>query len=613
MTATEKADVMNIAEAVSVAWRPRPDSGARLTFVEREQGADSVFEYRPEIDASERVAAFGDRIDGRFGNIDWGPDGRYLAYSRAGDVRIYDAATVKETTPAPSDAFDGGPRFSPVGDCLAFVSGRGEDGNDIWIANREGGEATRMTTGANPHDDKRWAPSWSPDGESIAYIAAHDWADRDWADEVHVVNLPDGTDDRLTRGLTVSSVPSWSPDGKRLAFFAKRAAEPWYRHSEDLHLLNPATGDEEVYRVDASHQYFQQSPLWSPDGRKLYYPVRDRGEQHLEALLVDPEAHAHSVPTRVTTHDGVFGAGPVTLSPDGDRLGFVYAESDQPAHPRTLAIGGGAADLVREPDAPEGIVVPENITFESFDGAYVNAYLFRPLDAVPDNPVPTLVQCHGGGHFQFGEGWHPLEQYLTANGFAVLAIDFRGSGGYGRAFQELSMDDWHGGQVEDARAAAEFARELPFTTDDVGIYGQSWGGLMTMHSITQFPDDWDAAVEWYGVIDQFGDYDIADRIGRLLRERDLGGGPEEAEERYWQASTDWRLDRINAPLAVLHGAEDERVPVKQAKLLQDELGDHDGLNFEATIYQGEGHGFRDAETRQDAAERTCKWFDRHLR
>lgn len=613
MTATEEADIMNLAEAVSVAWRPQPAGDARLTYVEREQGADSVFEYRPDIDASERIAAFDDRIGGRFGDIDWGPDGRYLTYVREGDIRVHDTATGKETTPAPSDAFDGGPRFAPDGERLAFISGRGKAGNDVWLVDRDGGDSMRVTTGANPSDDKRWAPSWSPDGERLAYVAAHDWAGHDWADEVHVTHLADGTDDRLTSGLTVSSVPTWSPDGDRLACFAKRAAEPWYRHSEDVHLLDPDTGNTEVYRVEASHQYFQQSPLWSPDGAKLYYPVRDRGEQHLEALLINPEAHAHGVPTRVTTHDGVFGAGPITLAPDGGRFGFVYADQNQPAHPRTLATRGGVSTSVREPEAPAGIAMPENVTFESFDGAYVNAYVFQPPNASVDDPVPALVQCHGGGHFQFGEGWHPLEQYLAANGFAVIAIDFRGSGGYGRAFQELSMGDWHGGQIKDARAAAAFARELPYTTDAVGIYGQSWGGLMTMHSITQFPDVWDAAVEWYGVIDQIDDYDVADRIGRLLRERDLGGGPEEAEDLYRSASTDWRLDQVDTPLAVLHGAEDERVPVMQAQLLQEELGTRDELAFEATIYEDEGHGFRDAETRRDAAERTREWFDRHLR
>ena len=613
MTATKKADVMNIAEIISTAWRPRPTGDANLTYLEREQGTDSVFDYRVDIDAAERIVTFDDRIGGRFGDVCWGPEGQFLAYTRAGDIRIYNCVTAKETTPVPNSGFDSAPRFSPDGTQMAFISDRGGTGNDIFVIDRNGGETRQVTTGANPTDDKRWAPSWSPDGKAIAYAAAHDWNGHEWADEVHITSLVDGTDKRLTHGLTVSSVPAWSADGTQLAFFAKQAAEPWYRHSEDLHVLDPKTGDKHVYRVAASHQYFQQIPLWSPDGQKIYYPVRRRGEHHLEAVVVNHGAHAHGVPTRVTTHDGVFGAGPVTISPSGDRFGFVYAEPDKPDHPRTLNTRGGLSSSVRTPDTPTGTIVPDNVTFESFDGAYINAYLFQPPTANRDDPVPALVQCHGGGHFQFGEGWHPLEQYLAANGFVILAIDFRGSGGYGRPFQELSMGDWHGGQIKDAHAAAQFLRDLPYTTDRVGIYGQSWGGLMTMHSITQFPEQWDAAVEWYGVVDQISDYAVADRLGRLLRERDFGGTPEDAKELYRAASTSWRLDQIQTPLAVLHGADDERVPVGQAELLQDELGTNAETVIDVTIYEDEGHGFRGADTRRDAVKRTRAWFDRHLR
>lgn len=605
-----ESDVMNVAEAVSVTWRP--GDARRLTYVEREQGADTVWDYRFDIDASERVVAFDERISGRWGQVDWNRDGTRLAYTRDGEVRVYDTETGEESTPAPSDAFDSAPRWSPVADRLAFVSGRGEY-NDVWVVDADGENLERVTDGKAPHDDKRWHASWSPDGESLAYVAAHDWNGRDWADEAHVVHLADGTDERLTRGLSVTSVPSWSPDGDRVAFFAKRVAEPWYRHSEDVHVHDLRGSERTVYEMEASHQYNVQSPMWAPDGRKLYYPVRERGTQQLEAVLLHDESDAEGVSSRVTVHDGVFGAGPVELSPDGERLGFVYADAGRPAHPRSLPTRGGTPEQHRDPDTPEGVLEPENVVYESFDGMYVNGYLYRPEGATADDPAPALVQCHGGAHFQYGAGFHPIEQYLAANGFVVFAIDFRGSGGYGRAFQELSMDDWEGGEVADIDSAADFVRDLPYTTDEVGVYGGSWGGYMTLHSIVQFPETWDAAVEWYGVLNQFTDHADADRVGRLLTERDLGGTPEEAEEAYHSASTHWRLDRIETPLAVLHGALDERVPINQAEELMAELGDRDDVPFEATVYDDEGHGFRDAANRRDAVETTRRWFDEHLR
>lgn len=612
---TADPDVMNVAETVSVRWRPGFDAEERrLTYLERADGADTLFDYRFDIEASERLVAFDERLSGRFGRFDWNHDGTKLTYTRGGQVRIYDVAADEEHTPVPSESFDAEPRFDPSGTEIAFLSGRGGT-NDVWVAKTDGSECRRVTDGANPADEMRWAPSWGPHGDRIAYVAAHDWNGRDWADEAHVVTVDSGRTERLTRGLTVTSVPSFSPSGDRVAFTAKRVAEPWYRHAEDIHVIEVASGTRTVYPVDASHQYNIQQLQWAPDGRKLYYPVRDRGSQQIASVLLHDESDAEGIATRLTDHDGVFGiggAGEVVLSPDGEQLGMPVAGHAAPCHPRSQSTNGGRMRPLRQADTPEGVVVPEQLAIESYDGLYVNAYLYVPDGVTAEDPAPTLVQAHGGAHFQYNDGWHPIEQYLVASGYVVLAVDFRGSGGYGRDFQALSMGDWEGGEVADLRAAAAFARDLPETTDQVGIYGGSWGGYMTLHSIAQYPEVWDAAVEWYGVVNQFTDHAEADRVGRLLTERDLGGGPDEREEAYHDASIHWRLDDVDTPLAILHGAEDTRVPINQAEALIDRFDGSD-VPFQATIYEDEGHGFRDAANRRDAVETTRAWFDQHLR
>jgi dipeptidyl aminopeptidase/acylaminoacyl peptidase len=612
---TSDPDVMNVGETVSVRWRPGFEGEARrLTYLERAAGADTLFDYRFDIGASERLVAFDERLSGRFGRFDWNADGTAVTYTRDGQVRVYDVEAGEERTPASSDAFDSEPRFDPTGERLAFVSGRG-GANDIWMVDLYTEECRQLTDGANPEDEMRWAPSWGPHGDRVAYVAAHDWNGRDWADEAHVVTVDSGHDERLTRGLTTTSAPAFSPDGDRVAFTAKQVAEPWYRHAEDIHVVDLESGSRAVYPVNASHQYNVQQLQWAPDGRKLYYPIRERGSQQIASILLHDESDAEGIATRLTDHEGVIGmggAGEVVLSPDGEHLGFPFARHDAPCHPRSHPTAGGRTRTLRDPDTPEEVVVPEELAFESFDGLYVNAYLYVPEEATADAPAPALVQAHGGAHFQYNDGWHPLEQYLVANGYVVLAVDFRGSGGYGRDFQALSMGDWEGGEVADLRAAAEFVRGLPETTDEVGIYGGSWGGYMTLHSIAQYPNIWDAAVEWYGVVNQFTDHDEADRVGRLLTERDLGGGPEEREQAYHDASIHWRLDDVTTPLAVLHGAQDTRVPINQAEALVDAFEDSD-LPFQTAIYEEEGHGFRDAANRRDAVETTRSWFDQHLR
>jgi dipeptidyl aminopeptidase/acylaminoacyl peptidase len=610
---TNDPEVMNVPETVSVRWRPRSSGDRRLTYLERERGADSVYDYRFDISASERVVAFDERISGRFGRIDWNRDGTLLTYTRDGEIRVYDTEADEERTPVPSDAFDSEPRFSPTEDRIAFLSGRDGE-NDVWTVYVDGSDLTRHTEGANPTDEMRWAPQWSPDGDTLAYVAAHDWNGRDWADEAHLVSLSSGVDERLTRGLSVTSVPSFGPEGGRVAFTAKSVAEPWYRHSEDIHVIDRETGARRVYPVEASHQYNMQSLQWAPDGRKLYYPVRVRGSQQVEALLLHDESGAEGITSRLTDHVGVVGvggAGEIRCSPDGTHLAWPFSAHDAPTTPQIHPTAGGRSERLRDPDTPDSVIEPEQFAFESYDGLYINAYCYRPESVSSDDPAPTLVQAHGGAHFQYNDGWHPIEQYLASQGYVVLAVDFRGSGGYGRPFQELSMGDWEGGEVADLREAARFARGLEYTTDAVGIYGGSWGGFMTLHSIAQYPEVWDAAVEWYGVLDQFSDHAEADRVGRLLTERDLGGTPEEVEDMYHSASVDWRLEHVQAPLAVLHGAKDARVPINQAEALIDAFENSD-IPFEATIYEDEGHGFRNAENRRDAVKRTRRWFDTHL-
>jgi len=429
-------------------------------------------------------------------------------------------------------------------------------------------------------------------------------------DDAHVAYLSGG-EERISNNLSLTSTPVWGPDGRKLAFFGLRPSEPWYRNSENLYIYDFSTEGLEVHNVEAAHfGSYSQGPMWDDSGEKVYYVVQDRGKQQVEAVILDG-SDAHGVSSRLTVHDGAFGRSPVRLSRDATKMGFVYSESTEPAHPRMIDTAGGSETVCQEPSRIEDEIVPENVTYESYDGLYINAYIYRPPNSSVDNPTPALIQCHGGAHYQYRDSWHGLEQYLASNGFTVISIDYRGSGGYGRAFQELSMGDWEGGEVKDIREAARFARDLPYTTDKVGIYGQSWGGYMTLHSISQYPEIWDAAVEWYGVLNQFTDYEDTDRVGRRLTERDLDGTPEDAEQAYYDASIHWRLDDIQTPLAVLHGEDDSRVPVGQATEIETAFRDKN-VDFQKTIFEGEGHGFQGGDTRREAARTTLEWFQKHL-
>ena len=125
--------------------------------------------------------------------------------------------------------------------------------------------------------------------------------------------------------------------------------------------------------------------------------------------------------------------------------------------------------------------------FRSYDGIYCDAYLYLPTGFTTGRQYPALVQVHGGGTNSFGNGWHPIEQFLAQRGFIVYAVEYRGSSGYGRDYAGLSYADWGGGQTLDAVAAAVFLRNKPYVAN-VGIYGGSYGGYLSLHAIVAAPD-----------------------------------------------------------------------------------------------------------------------------
>src|SRR5262249_54493593 len=151
------------------------------------------------------------------------------------------------------------------------------------------------------------------------------------------------------------------------------------------------------------------------------------------------------------------------VSPNGEQLAIVYGTQTSPAELYVLPTAGGRprrlTDCGRALSVP--LTPPERVPYRSFDGLYCDAYLYLPPDFDERRRYPGLIQVHGGGTNAYGNGWHPLEQFLAQHGFVVMAVEYRGSSGYGREFAGLSYGDWGGGQTEDAVAAGRWLRSQP--------------------------------------------------------------------------------------------------------------------------------------------------------
>jgi dipeptidyl aminopeptidase/acylaminoacyl peptidase len=535
----------------------------------------------------------------------WYPDSQRMIVSRQGNLWAMRAGAA-DGMPITRDKDDErDPVVSPDGRWVAFYSTRSGH-QDIWLAPSDGsGPARQLTRQAMALDDPRFAPAWSPDSRQIAYISnKSDY----WHDDVWLVDVQSGAARQLSKSLMAASTPAWSPDGRSIALLGTGKAGYWYEDLQDIWILDVAAGTERTVKMQiTATDWLHSLPVhWAGDGQRLFFAYHERGDLNLWSVPA-----AGGVATRLTHDRGALRS--LATNAGGDAFVFVRSGPVNGAEAFYLpAIGGPPRQLTTFAEVWEGVREPQEVSFRSFDGLYIQGFLYLPPDLAAGQRRPALVQVHGGGTNSYLRTQNLLEHYLASRGYVVMAINYRGGSGFGREFQDLGVNDWAGGQAHDAAMAADFMRALPFVNGKVGIYGYSYGGIMTMATIARHPDKYDAAVPMAGIYD-FGDaLTNADRLGKIFTRTGHGGDPAERKEIYARSNTLARVKDIKTPLLIMHGEADVRAPYRQFQLAVAILK-QTGKTFESKSYAGEPHGFRNPANRIDMYRRLEAFFDRHLK
>jgi dipeptidyl aminopeptidase/acylaminoacyl peptidase len=430
------------------------------------------------------------------------------------------------------------------------------------------------------------------------------------ADDLWVVEVSSKETRKLTAGVDVMSTPAWSPDGSHIAFNGMQSAEFWYGDQSDVYLVQVAEG--ELIRLPmntfVSDRNGGISMAWHPDSRHLFFRYEWEGDANLWTVGIED-----GVATKLTYEEGSFGN--FSVSSDGRSIAYVRSTPVRSGEIHRFDLGGGPpVQLTEWTLRYQGLVAPEKITFPSRDQKYILGYLSLPPDFDPSRRYPALVQVHGGGNNAHGNGFHALEHLLSHEGFVVLAIEYRGSAGHGRDFQDLSLGEWAAGQGWDAVAAAEYLRSLPYSNGKVGIYGGSYGGIMSLAALTRDSGPFDAAAPLYGIYDWADAYDHADRLMKFwVIEGHFGFKPGENPDLFEHTASIRHLDRVKTdlPFLVMHGELDRRAPFQQSVRLVEALRVR-GNPVEFRTYPDEGHGFRRRDNRIDAYGRLIEFFKEHL-
>lgn len=451
-------------------------------------------------------------------------------------------------------------------------------------------------------NDEAYQPAAiSPDGRSIALVKIATRADTD----AYLYDRDSGELTHLTphEGEIVHQPQDFTADGKGLYMLTDQDSEFSYLVRRDL-----ASGDQEVLVQpdwDVMYAYL------SRQGKYLVVGINNDARTELqlfEAATMTP------VPLPQVEAD-VTG---VAFSLDESRMRF-YASTGR--NPLDLFVydldGGEPRQLTRslsEAIDPADLVPGEVARFASFDGLEIPGILYRPHQAGPDAKVPALVWVHGGPGGQSRLGYNPLAQYLVNHGYAIYAINNRGSGGYGKTFFKLD-DRAHGeGDLDDCVASKKMLTGTGWVDGErIGIVGGSYGGYMVLAALAFRPDAFEAGVDLFGVSNWLRTLQSIPpwwEAGRRSLEVEMGDFDD--EEYLKSISPLFHAESIAKPLLVLQGANDPRVLQAESDEIV-EAARANGVPVEYLVFDDEGHGFLKKENRERGYKAVLDFLDQHLK
>jgi dipeptidyl aminopeptidase/acylaminoacyl peptidase len=533
------------------------------------------------------------------------PDGRWLLFTqdrRGNEKPNLFLQPLPHGRPRPITATEGvgyqSIRWSPDGRTLAFAAERESpgrygvyclDADDAEVETLAGHERGQCTT-----------VRWSLDGRRLALTRTWDYSHGgigvlDIASREELTILPiDSAADHQALG--------WTPDGRALLVSSNATPQGTYGiarvASETAAMTWLDCGDWDVELLDVS-----------PAGDR-YVCARNQGGIHVVLLrtLDGGAPQAIPLPPGVTA-----GAA---FSPDGGSIALLHGGATSPFElwvydSEEAALGQVSRSLVGGL-GPEDFVRPSLVTYPSFDGTPISAFVYLPRGAERDGRTPGVIYVHGGPAAQHMNGWAPLVQYLVSHRVAVIAPNYRGSTGFGRAFEEANMMDMGGGDLRDVVAARSVLADSGFVDPQrIAVMGGSYGGYLTLMALTKYPERWAAGVAIVPFANWFTEYEHEDQT---LRDSDRArmGDPVKNADLWRDRSPIFFADRICAPLLVLAGANDVRCPPDEAEQIARAVRANGGI-ADLHVYPDEGHGFRRRENEIDAQRRTTEFLARHLR
>lgn len=597
-------DLYYTRTVAGVSWSP---NGKELVFTTDISGRHNLWKVSAEGGWPIQLTQSDDR---QYGAV-WSPDGNWIVFQQdSGGNELWDVFAVPSqggevinltNTPAIREE---SPLWSWDGKTIALnYKSKEATAYNIELLDWETHQ-TRALTKEETRNHSWRSVAWSRDGKTLyANRAEVSFTDSD----VYAIDVASGRIENLTphQGSCLYTASSLSPDGKTLLITSNEKGG-----FQNVALLDVAS-KKVAWATDT--QWEASSGDISPDGKWFTYTINADGQS--TAYLADFRTmRAETIP--LTEGLNVFPATPTSFSPEGDRLVISHESSVQPAdyliyelpaHKSRQLTYSAIASLATTPMSSAKIV-----HYKSFDGQMISALLWMPLNLKRDGSKAAVVLPHGGPTGQWLDNWNPDAAALVSRGYICIAPNVRGSTGYGMAFQKANYQDLGGGDLQDEVYATRFLEATGYVDrKKIGIYGGSYGGFMTLMAVGKTPEIWHAAVDLFGIINWLSMLQSSDPFLQEY-EQSLLGDPSRDRAVYENSSPLKYIRAAKAPLLVLQGDNDPRVPKEEAEQVVKILK-QDGKTVDAHYYPNEGHGFEKRENQIDAIRRTVEWFDKYLK
>lgn len=630
----------------------RHGAGAPVALVtpDTPRGADAARDAELAVQATSVVRAVSN------GGVGFTPDGRRIVFrsDRDGHLQLYIADVTPPDAPVTrlthTDQRTLGNVMRPDGRGVLFQSDNGADDlHSLFGIGLDGKDLFELTPGEKIERDRPFVPDGRPDTAFYSARRQTDTSTTVLRQKIERGSVPETIYTHPAPG----GLTDVAPDGKRALFAqpvslseselllldlekgtARRLYPPEKRSAQIadavfapdggvlvatdggaeqslLLALDPATGAE-------THRYVETSPKTAPISAIL---VARRGG--VVAIQIDAGNHQEVRLLRASTLEPLapvklpLGMGKIyDFSPDGRTLALTWSTAERPFELSAIDVATGAVRPLRQEPRPTLDNLPplesKLVSVPSFDHLEIPVNLYLPgVSGAPRGRLPVMVMLHGGPTDAWSFGWDFFVRFYGAQGYALVQPNIRGSSGFGRAFELADDGRKRLDALKDVEAVARWAREQPWADPErMVVFGGSYGGYMTLLSMTRHPELWRAGVTLVGPSNLVSFLQSTTGILRDIFQNEFGSL--EHDRAFLESISPLHdIDKIRAPLFVFQGANDPRVARSESDQVVRSLRDR-GVPVEYMISDDEGHSLDRADNKIAFLARTARFLEKAL-